>query len=236
MQHRKLNSLLAVGAIAGYLGFASSAEALIVLGFEQDAFGNDLAHGDIISDNSGLIFPGLNITVSGSNSGNALIFDTSLSNTADPDLEAPFDDPNTAILEMFEPGNVVIIGNDNGDVDDDPDGGVITFDFQIPVAFVSFDYFDTDDGGTTLIVEIEDTLGNIISTGVISGGEVVGDNEFSTFNFAANSGQEIARFALTGSGAIDNVAFAVPEPTTLGLLGAGLVVSGLALRRRRAGD
>ena len=66
----------------------------------------------------------------------AVAFDTALSGTADPDLEAPFGGTGPT-----DPGKVLIISEDGGP-DDERFGGKITFAFDQLVSLMSFDAFD----------------------------------------------------------------------------------------------
>ncbi|MEL6363555.1 MAG: PEP-CTERM sorting domain-containing protein [Pseudomonadota bacterium] len=221
----KLLASISAAALAS-MGVASAA----VIDFENFATGTDLTTLGVIAVPGA---PGVTYTVSvsGPNDNSALIFDTGLSGTADPDLEAPFDDPNTPAVEMFMPGKVLIIGNNNGNLDDDPNGGIIELAFNQLLDFVSINLFDTGDGGAQVNITLSDG-----STEVYTGiGANLGDNEYTTFTFTGDTTAKVQSIQLTGSGAIDEIVFneiTVSEPGVIGLFGLGLLGLGFAARRR----
>jgi hypothetical protein len=234
MDHREVSvkkTLVSAIAVTVALGVSSAASAAMITFDDANGF----THGDDLTTMTDLAVAGSGVTynvgVTGPNDNSALVFDTSLTGTPDPDLEDPFDDPGTGATETLSPGNILIIGNNNGAVDDDPDGGTITFTFSEEVSFVSFRLFDTGDSGSDGIdVTIEDSGGS--TTDFLNVGAGLGDNEFTEFSFGPTQGQ-IASFTFDGSGGIDNLNFTeVPVPATLSLMGAGLLATGFAARRR----
>ena len=166
----------------------------------------------------------------------AVAFDTSLSNTADPDLEAPFTGPETGAPGSTNPGKVLIITQD-GTANDERFGGTITFDFSQPINFLSFEAFD---GG---IFDVRSAKGD----GEVFGEEVLFSDNVSGF-LAVDGFDAVSTLTFTfadsgegASGAIDNLTFEladitpapIPVPAALPLMLAGLGGLGLVARRRR---
>ena len=174
----------------------------------------------------------------------AVIFDTTLAGTADPDLEAPFYDKVGHGLGTSNPGNVLIIHEHPSECDayscgSDPDdegsrpAGYFDIVFDQAVTLNSIDFFDVEyaENGTT-----EKNRITVFGTGVYDPFYTPyagGDNGWTRldFNLVGVTGLNIK---LHGSGAIDNIDFSVPTgvpaPATLFVLVCGM---GLLLRRRR---
>lgn len=162
----------------------------------------------------------------------AVAFDTSLTGTADPDLEAPFSGSGSE-----NPGKILIISEDGGP-DDERLGGTITFEFSQPVDFAGFSAYDggffevTSARGDQLVGDefitvAGDNLSNRLET---PQGDFDG---ISTLNFIFQNSGEGA------SGGIDDLEFTasvapIPVPAALPLLAAGLGGLVLVGRRRRA--
>ncbi|MEL6681628.1 MAG: PEP-CTERM sorting domain-containing protein [Pseudomonadota bacterium] len=211
------------GAIATSIMVTGAANAA-TLTFE------DYSHGDVI--NSISLEGGVTATVtangrSSSSPDEAWIFDTSLENTRDPDLEAPF--TSDGVTYDIHTGNALIIQeNPNTAADDDGRGGWIRFTFSQAITFLGFDFLD--DGN----VVVRDNNNNAASVGTQRGSAF--DNYFTpsgllnwtnvtqlTFNFGRDSG------------AIDNISYEVapvPLPASLLLLLAGMGALGFAARGR----
>lgn len=205
--------------------FAAGGATAATLTFE------DYSHGDVITSvnlDGGVT---ASVTANGNSSSSpdqAWIFDTSLSGTRDPDLEAPF----TTDGEVYDinPGNALIIQeNPNTAADDDGRGGWITFTFSQAITFLGFDFLDDGD------VLVTDNNDNATNVGTPRGRGF--DNYFTasgllnwtnvtqlTFNFGRDSG------------AIDNLRYEiapVPLPASLLLLLAGIGALGLTARGRK---
>lgn len=215
---------------ASTLTLATAANAGVI-DFEGFANGTDLA------SLSNIVIPGTsityNVTVAGPNDKTALVFDTEdMVNPNDPDLFAPFFQVELGGTQetgvQMDPGNILVIGNNNGQIDDDPQGGTLAFEFSESVQFISVDLFDTGDSGANGVdVIIRDEFG--IETVFNNLGGNLGDNQYQTF--VINGFGNIASFTLEGSGGIDNLKFSVPEPGTLALVGLGLLAAGATRRR-----
>lgn len=231
-----------------WLGAAAAGAALIT--FDE----GDPPNGTVVSDQYKAEF---GLTISAENTGSgpdlAVLFDSSLRGTRDPDLEFA----KTGNLAFF---NILIIQeNDIGCGDgvcDEPDdeggrpAGSITFAFEsAPLLSFGFDLLDIED-------EAPETMGMVLFYSGGSGGTLVESKSFADFTardgalFGDNSANRISPFLFSeadavdtvvfemgGSGGLDNVGFElVPEPTTAGLLGLGLlglVVGGRSPRRTR---
>ena len=220
--------LIALTALSFAL-VAQSAQA-ITLDFE----GFDT--GQIIDDE---YFASYGVTISAENLSAgpdvAIIFDSNNPTGGDADLGAPFSTGN------YYPGNILIIQENNTcnlyfctDPDDEGSrpAGIFTIEFNAPILLGSIDFFDveTAENGTTPNnrIWLYGTSGLLLENFWTP--DTGGDNMWGQvyFNVASVTKVEIH---MGGSGAIDNINFAVPEPSTLFLLGSGLI--GLGLVRRR---
>jgi hypothetical protein len=222
--------LLAALATISLLGMASASHAGIIT-FDEAG----LTDGQDLDGTSGNLtnVPGITYGVQvtgGANAGQALIWDTQVSHgTGDTDIEGTFDDPSTPATESYNPGNIMILGNDNGPFpNDDPDGGTIEITFSEAVSTFSINLYDTGDSGSS---GVEISV-NGISQGFFGGG--LGDNEYGTFTFAGGP-SAVTSIAFDGSGGFDDLQFTqVPTPATVGMLALGLAGLGFAARRRAA--
>ncbi len=214
----KLKAMLAALALAG----ATGAQAA-VLDFEGLSNGA-LVDGFSFMDNGITVTATLSV-IGGANE--ARIFDTDLTGTADPDLEAPFLGGGA-----LRPGNVLIIQEEAGVAsaipDDNADGGVITFTFDRAVNFLGLSVLDD----ATLTISSD-------GSGLTRRPSITRDGAGRNFAFRDDIFGDLTRLTIDfngASGAIDNLSFAavpaVPLPAALPMLLAGL--GGLAwLGRRR---
>ncbi|MGH0029979.1 MAG: PEP-CTERM sorting domain-containing protein [Myxococcota bacterium] len=206
-----------------------------------------LAHGDVVDSQ----YAGVTISAINSSDGPdlAVVFDSDLSGTRDPDLEFGTGWLGGNLAPDTKLGNLLIIQeNSTGCSDgtcDRPDdegsrpAGVLIFDFDVAVTSFGFDVVDIenvmDENGS--ITFFDGASSTTIAMSTFLAGLTLGDNTANTvtpFDVAGLDGiSQIDRVELSfaGSGAIDNVTFdPVPEPSTALLLGLG--VAGLAARTR----
>ena len=214
-------------AIAAAVTFGAGMAHAAVFDFE------DFSHGDVVNSVSA---GGVSATVTVESRGavdQAVVFDTALTGTADPDLEAPFSGAGPT-----DPGKVLIISEDGGP-DDERRGGTITFLFDQLVSILSFDAFDgaryevTALTGDTFITDDDNVItgDNLSNTFEVPGFDAIQSLSFTLFDAGEGA-----------SGAIDNLTFEaaggtgpapIPVPAALPLMLAGLGGLGLMARRRR---
>lgn len=221
--------LLAPLAAAALLATAPASAGIIT--FDEPGLSDGMDLGGTTgnpTDVPGVTY-GVNV-LPGPNGGNAIVWDTQNGHgTGDSDIEGLFDDPTTPGDDAYDPGNILILGNDDGIFpNDDPDGGTIEIVFSQRVSTFSVNLYDTGDSGATGV----EVFVNGTSQGIFGGG--LGDNEFGTFTYGPASGT-VASLTFSGSGGFDDLMFTpVPVPATVALLGAGLIGLGVATRRRRS--
>ena len=216
-----------------------------------------LANGTIVDneyyDQYGITFNGINVDEGEDNL--AVVFDTTLSNTEDPDLEGTF---SNSTLGDLDAGNVLIIHENPSSCDaftcTNPDdegsrpAGYFSIDFENGVTLNSIDFFDIESEAETVNNEINlfDINGLEINAGDFYTPGTGGDNTWDTYSFNISDVYSL-EINLFGSGAISNLNFTataisptavsptatvnVPAPTTIGLLSIALL--GLVSSRRR---
>lgn len=248
-QSTLIRLLIVVAACA----FSFSAHAaMIELDFEEAVFANGTVVDDEYESLYGVSIFGVNNRRSyGAGESAAVIFDTGLSNTEDPDLEAPFRYLGAADGEILNPGNVLIIHENPGSCDaahqlcrnPDDEGrriaGGFEFSFDNPVTVLSLDYFDieTSENSSNAGSEVRffDAGGTLISSNFAP--NAGGDNGWATLDFQI-AGVSSMWVGLRGSGAIDRLAFessAVPVPPAFALFLTGLAaLFGFRSRQARA--
>ncbi len=203
------------------LAFAVPASAAVL---DFNSFASGVAINSISSDDGTVT---ATVTTTGG-IGQALTFDTGLTGTDDPDLEAPFTLFSDPTAPTVNPGNVLIIQTDAGNPDDDADGGTIRFDFDTAVNFTSFRIFDG------AAIDVSSTSGGFFA-GFVPEPTVGGSNLYGQFDVSGLFDNIFdLTFTFKGSGAIDDLnVTAVPVPAALPLLLGAFGALGYVGRRRR---
>ena len=183
----------------------------------------------------------------------AVIFDTTDENPAggDFDLVAPFDSINPELPDDYEPGNVLIIQENEASCDfstgvcgiPDDEGsrpaGIFEFLFNQDIILESIDFFDIEfeenDENPNSRIHLYDALGNEIQRGMWFVPNTDGDNMWNQVDFGGVTGVRRVIIEMAGSGAIDNVTYQViPVPAAAWLFGSALGLLGWMRFRTRA--
>ena len=240
--------------------FVFAASVMMLMSVSADASiitFTGLSHGEIVTNQ----IPGVTISADNfiSTNNEAIIFDSNLTGTADPDLEfsggwAGGNIQNTALGNMLIIAENLIDNDGNGLVDNPDDqgspagspAGEITFAFAQALNAFSFNFVDVDNNGVS-----EDPSSYMLS--FYLNNQLQGSKTFAEFpgithghNFANSypvitSGDVGGDFdevvvLFGGSGAIDNIYYqtsVVPEPATMFLFGSGLI-GAYARKRKRS--
>ncbi|MCB9848879.1 MAG: hypothetical protein H6814_10745 [Phycisphaeraceae bacterium] len=221
-----MHHLVSTLAIAGAAVAATSADAVII-DFSQDAMGNPLVAGDIITNQ---FAPGVNISATGG-SGLAVIFDTTNPTGNDSDLLTP--NPGLHPSNTVSLGNALIVNEEaftigmDGRVEDPNDnvGGTFFFDLNFVATGLDITLLDIEEGGG--FIQFFNS-GSLRGGANITGIPAIGDGSVQTLHI---DGVEFDSFrvTLTGSGAIPNLNI-IPTPGAGALLAMGGIVT---IRRRR---
>jgi hypothetical protein len=208
------------------------------------------------------IFTGYSGGASG-NTTPPVLFDTNNPTGGDTDLGAPF--TNVATGEVLLPGYILILhekpnkcrNSSGAQVQfstgtavscDDPDdigarpAGRFEIEFNKPITLQTIDFFDVETaesgpGPNNEIVLYDVDGSQILDNGPFYTPDTGGDNKWSQVVFNTIGVKKI-ELRMAGSGGIDNITGdigAIPEPGTSAAFLAGLMVLGVARRRRRAG-
>ncbi|MEQ8975974.1 MAG: PEP-CTERM sorting domain-containing protein [Coleofasciculus sp. C1-SOL-03] len=212
---------LAIAAAGTLLGVATlhanPAQAAIV-NFSE------FSEGQIVTDETtdqGVTF---SVSPEGNSSRELMIFDSTCD--GGPASNCTGGDDDLFFENQF--GNVLIISEDNDstDPDDSVDGGLITFHFPQAIFLKSIAYLDGDENTPATFTTFN---GN---TQVDSLSDVgAGDNQFITVDGFSNTKVTRLEVDLPGSGAIDDVTYAVPEPLTI--LGSSMALGFGALFKKQ---
>lgn len=211
---------------------------------------DSLNHGDVVTNQ---FAPDVNIWAKnyGGGPNRALIFDSTKRNTRDPDLEDKYG-WSQGNLKNQELGNLLIVQENYYNIpDDEAGGGSLLFKFEDNLSSFGFDIVDVEGGGEPLsfhVYEADGTKHSLDFSQITNRDNSIswGDNSANRIApiTAADFGLDELLFnmvevELAGSGAVGNVNFtpyrppsAVPEPTTMLLVGAGLL--GLVVLKRRS--
>ncbi|MGJ8636955.1 MAG: PEP-CTERM sorting domain-containing protein [Phycisphaerales bacterium] len=200
---------------------------------------SDLTHGEIVAEQ----YAGLGVHISADNFSSAvdvaMAFDTTLSGTADGDLEDPFSLGNTDLNTPL--GNVLIISEDGTPNDEgNRPAGTMTFTFDMIVTSFGFHVVDLEsetaenssldfyrDGGLVESVDFADFLAG----GSHDNGVVYGNNSINLISeFAVAGGYDELVINVGGSMGFDNITYTIPAPGAFALLGMGAAAG---IRRRR---
>ncbi len=208
-----------------------------VLTFDEAAF----IHGTVV-DNEYAPFVDISATNTGGGPNLAVAFDSRLSGTRDDDLEGTFDSNNPALADNFDPGNILIIQENNTGCGDgtcnspDDEGsrpaGIISFEFNQVIELLSIDFFDVEpaENGSTLNnrIRLYDNSDTEVFANTYYTPDTGGDNLWDQVVFGGASpglaGIKRVDVYFFFSCALDNLTYkVVPVPAAVWLFGTALL-------------
>lgn len=167
-----------------------------VIDLDADANGNALEAGDLVAFQLGGVSVRAERAGQAGESNRAMIFDSANPTGGDDDLASATQ------------GNVLIISEDldSSDPDDNAGGGTFFFDFDAPSTVDGITFLDTEE--PTPVIRLFDENGDQIGEDLF--GPVTSDGGMAT---QAIGVEGVAQMTITlqGSGAIDDIAFTVPN-------------------------
>jgi len=212
-------AIAAAGTLLGVATLHANPAQAAVVNFSE------FSEGQIVTDETtdqGVTF---SVSPNGDSSRELMIFDSTCGNGSD-DSNCTGGDDDLFFGDQF--GNVLIISEDNDttDPDDSVNGGLITFHFPQAIFLKSIAYLDGDESDPATFTTFNG------STQVDFLSRVgAGDNEFITVDGFSNTKVTRLEVDLPGSGAIDDVNYAVPEPLTI--LGSSMALGFGALFKKQ---
>ncbi len=194
----------------------------VIIDFDTDADGNNLAAGTIIDDE----YQGFGITVTTNDPANhpAMIFNSSIPTGGDNDLGTPnqdFSGPGvgaggamgTPGENAIAEGNILIISEDGdtNDPDDNAAGGTLIVTFDTPYEVASVTTIDIESTTETYEIRAYDAGGALITTSTMQG---LGNNSREVVSVDA---QNVSRLEIetSGSGGVANIDIVCPDEPSI---------------------
>ncbi|MEQ8537683.1 MAG: PEP-CTERM sorting domain-containing protein [Coleofasciculus sp. D1-CHI-01] len=211
MAHKLKFAIAMAGAVVGLTALhANPAQAAVMKTIDFEEF----EHGDVVTgvmtEHATLgVFSQGNVNQNFPNAGeprDLMIFDTDCGPGVDCSADSDLDFGN-----QFGKALIISFDNNSDTPNDSQVGGVITFDFNMPVIFKGFNLLDDEEeftkvslfNGANLVQEIDGIVGP-------------GDNQAIFVDGFTTAQVTRVEIDLPGSGAIDNITYnKVPEPLTI---------------------